>query len=51
VNFGEVRERYKYPSLCNGHLSAALLHTPNNPDWKTVLLAIWWKDEDAFVKI
>jgi hypothetical protein len=51
VNIGEVRERYKYPSLHNGHLSAALPHSPNNKNWKTVLLAIWWMDEDAFDKI
>jgi hypothetical protein len=24
--------------------SAALPHSPNSPEWKTVLQAIWWKD-------
>jgi hypothetical protein len=51
MTVGRDEEEIKYPLSPMVTLSAALPPSPNNKEWKTILLAIWWMDKEVLDNI
>jgi hypothetical protein len=51
MTVGRDEEEIKYPLSPTVTLSAALPPSPNNKEWKTILLAIWWMDKEVLDNI